>query len=443
MTGKLACRMWLAVSCAVAVTLLAGSDGALATPLGSISEYPVSALADAIDGGRAEIAAGPDGNMWFTAGSSIGEISPWTHQVADYYVGYYALPYGIVAGPDGNIWFTDLGTVRSIGEINPTTHAITQYPILDGTEPGGITPGPDGNLWFTLAASIAEINPSTHQIAEYPAAGATDIAAGSGGALWFTDGGSIGEINAFTHDILHYPTPTIPGVDGGPLLQAITEGPDGNMWFTATWNWFPAGGNPQVVGEIRPKTHRITEFRVPHARAVIGNYPEDVPFGIAAGPDGNVWFADGGTNPSIGVVGPALDKAVLSDLSMSPDGTVHMRLAAAISGRIDVLETAWRDNLAPSATAAATDLEPAPGRFVVARTSTRVASGGTVSLTIPPNTLGDRLIRRHRYRVTLRLWVVYAPAVGRTDTVGLYGLHVGGKCPAVTSRGGRMKATCA
>jgi hypothetical protein len=54
----------------------------------------------------------------------------------------------IAAGPDGNLWFTE-NSVNQIGRIT-TTGAITQYPAPTANSvPNGITTGPDGNLWFT------------------------------------------------------------------------------------------------------------------------------------------------------------------------------------------------------------------------------------------------------------------------------------------------------
>ena len=41
-----------------------------------------------------------------------------------------------------------------------------------------------------------------------------------------------------------------------------------------------------------------------------------------------------------------------------------------------------------------------------------------------PNRRGKRLVRSHTYRVTLRLWVTYAPAGGRQRKQGFYGLHL-------------------
>lgn len=75
-------------------------------------------------------------------------------------------PVEIAAGPDGNLWFTEFNGAR-IGKITPGG-AITEYPIPrspqdQGSQPGvtGIGAGPDGNLWFTeqYLGKIGKITP--------------------------------------------------------------------------------------------------------------------------------------------------------------------------------------------------------------------------------------------------------------------------------------------
>src|SRR5438046_2358782 len=67
---------------------------------------------------------------------------------------------GIAAGPDGNLWFTNI-TSNSIGRITPAGFVsnFTQ-PSISG--PHEITAGPDGNLWFTNYSnnSIGRITPA-------------------------------------------------------------------------------------------------------------------------------------------------------------------------------------------------------------------------------------------------------------------------------------------
>ena len=62
-------------------------------------------------------------------------------------------PFGIAAGPDGNLWFTEVTGPNqgAIGRIDPTTGDVTEFTA--GISPfaslSGVTAGPDGNLWFT------------------------------------------------------------------------------------------------------------------------------------------------------------------------------------------------------------------------------------------------------------------------------------------------------
>ena len=115
-------------------------------PAGRITEYPVPTVASRPDG----IAAGPDGNLWFTeaGGNKIGRITP-TGSITEYPVPTAnSYPYGIAAGPDGNLWFTEWFG-NKIGRITPVG-SITEYPVPTGdSRPLGMAAGPDGNLWFT------------------------------------------------------------------------------------------------------------------------------------------------------------------------------------------------------------------------------------------------------------------------------------------------------
>ena len=102
------------------------------------------------------------------------------------------------------------------------------------------------------------------------------------------------------------------------------------------------------------------------------------------------------------------------------DGTVTFSVAVPGPGRIDVLVTAWDDNLARAAIV----LPPAPHRFAFARAYRLVPRAGTFHLKVTPNPRGRRLVAHPRYRVALRLWVSYTPTGGRPRSLGFYGLHL-------------------
>ena len=110
----------------------------------------------------------------------------------------------------------------------------------------------------------------------------------------------------------------------------------------------------------------------------------------------------------------------ISDLRVRSNGRVSFKVVFPGPGTADVLETAWRDNLARSAVL----LHPAPRRFVFARQHLQVAAGGAMRVTVVPNQRGRRLIARHRYTVVLRLWVSFTPANGTQRNIGVYHLLI-------------------
>jgi virginiamycin B lyase len=55
--------------------------------------------------------------------------------------------YGIAAGPDGNLWFTDSGRTE-IGRISPDGTVVACAVPTPDSLPRGIALGADGNLWF-------------------------------------------------------------------------------------------------------------------------------------------------------------------------------------------------------------------------------------------------------------------------------------------------------
>ena len=123
----------------------------------TLTTLPCSAVPDEFPaGGRPYgIAAGPDGNLWFTQLSNkIGQITPLGIVTEFPLPGANSSTAGITAGPDGNLWFTENNSDRTgrIGRITPAG-VITEFTVLDGSTGGigltDIAAGPDGNLWFT------------------------------------------------------------------------------------------------------------------------------------------------------------------------------------------------------------------------------------------------------------------------------------------------------
>ena len=97
------------------------------------------------------IAAGSDGNLWFTeySASKIGRMKPSGETT------YFPLPTGIenpegiAAGPDGALWYTALNP-PAVVRI-PPTEPSTPFPLPKEMYPDEIAAGPDGALWFAAS----------------------------------------------------------------------------------------------------------------------------------------------------------------------------------------------------------------------------------------------------------------------------------------------------
>ncbi len=112
------------------------------TTAGAITEFSSGISPGATLAG---IAAGPDGNLWFTelVGRRIGRIT--TAGVVTEFGGLSpnAQPRSITAGPDGNLWFTDESVPR-LGRIT-TAGVVTEFPLTlaAGGRPAEITARPE------------------------------------------------------------------------------------------------------------------------------------------------------------------------------------------------------------------------------------------------------------------------------------------------------------
>jgi hypothetical protein len=110
-----------------------------------VTEFPLATTTRAFS-----IAAGSDGNLWFTEfdGNRIGRITP-SGVVTEFFIPTGdSGPYIIATGPDGDIWFTEFKTSK-IGRVHPpappppaSLHTLTPCRILDTRRPAGPLGGP-------------------------------------------------------------------------------------------------------------------------------------------------------------------------------------------------------------------------------------------------------------------------------------------------------------
>lgn len=231
---------------------------------------------------------------WTPDGSTLSETSTgmsWT-----------ATPRDIAAGPNGDLFYTDPSGSGRIGRLDPLTATVTEHSagLTANNGPENIVKGPDGAMWFTERAgpgAIGRLDPANNSIVEFTtgitANGRPDgITLGPDGALWFTESAvnKIGRISVGG---------TVQEFSAGPTSSQptdITTGADGNLWFTKS-------ATPGVVGRMTPQGD-VTEFTT-------GITPASSPWQLTSGPDGNIWFTESSFPGRIGriTVGPGVAQA--------------------------------------------------------------------------------------------------------------------------------------
>ncbi len=256
------------------------------------------------------IAAGPDGNIWFTGTNEVVRVPPGNPAGGTAFGGLGLIsPRGLAAGPDGNVWIVDSGT-DDVKRVTPAgTAAALPIPLGLGCNPRNIALGPDGNMWVTCFSGTRIVRLRADGSAD-PfdlAVGSTpwDIIAGPDGRLWFT--GQKHDVGAIT---------TAAGVPTGFTSQGldpfgITLGPDGALWY--------AEFGDNTIG-------RVTTAGV--TTQLTGLTANAGPRYIAAGPSNTLWFTEqtankigritgielpgGGGQPGQDTTAPVVSKAKVS-----------------------------------------------------------------------------------------------------------------------------------
>lgn len=223
------------------------------------------------------------GNLWFVelTGRNVGTITP-TGTITEFPIPGAFILSDITLGSDGNVWFSD-GFADFVGNINPTTHAIKTFPLTAGDNITGIAAGPDGAVWFAEqnVQKIGRIDVTTGTITEFPTGVNTDpwrITTGPDHNLWFSNAAY-----SFVGRMTTSGVVTLFVLPSGGMAQFLAPGPDGNVWFGE-------GGSRHLVGKITPG-------------GVITEYPTSgLPFAITQGPDGRMWLHQGATPKKVGAI---------------------------------------------------------------------------------------------------------------------------------------------
>jgi streptogramin lyase len=171
------------------------------TPGGDMEEIPLSTCICFPFG----ITTGPDGNIWASEelgatpemeGGSYGTVDRVTSdgKAIDRFAvstTEAVLPSEVAAGPDGNVWFGEIsGERHSVGRVTPAG-VVTEFviPATNASTPS-IATGPDGRIWLTKS-SVSEdfvviLRPDGSFVRELPVHPTPlSLTIGPDGNMWF------------------------------------------------------------------------------------------------------------------------------------------------------------------------------------------------------------------------------------------------------------------
>lgn len=217
------------------------------------------------------LTAGADGNIYFSSGlaNNVASISPaGTVKVYDTTSIAPHGPNGVAAGP-GGIY---LNSGNNFGEVALPSGKVTDIPISQGVS-GRMTLGPDGNFWVGNGGVIEQVQLNGLVTRyQFSGNGAGQIVSWNG-QLYFTSGNFIRRISTGGSFDGNYQINSSTSAN----VEALTVGPDGNLWFTEQVN---INNNTTNYFGYLTSSGAIKTFQ-----SIVG--PVN---GIAAGGDGNIYF---------------------------------------------------------------------------------------------------------------------------------------------------------
>ncbi|HVU00645.1 MAG TPA: hypothetical protein VHE30_02805 [Polyangiaceae bacterium] len=244
--------------------------------------------------------------------------------------GAQALPRDLVVGPDGNVWVSVAVNVGG-GNLGELVRVLPggEMTVFPTPSAGDLALGGDGNFWIAGLTSIIRVTPGG-TVTEFPVPltapsyrgiGLVDITNGPDGALWFTeyDDNQIGRITTtglLTEFPLPSPVQTVPEDPKVVGAYGIAAGPDGNLWFTEN--------ETSAVGRLTP-FGAVTEF--PLLPSVYSRHPVDIQLH-----DGKLYFIE---NYSADVILAMSKDGETFDPYPSPFLRANEMLAAGLAFRFD------------------------------------------------------------------------------------------------------------
>lgn len=242
-----------------------------------------------VDSSPMEITAAPNGDLWISeqATSTLIRVSAATEKMTTFALpAMSAVPFGIAVAPDGNVWYSEPWGDR-IGFLSPAGKFTPIALPTPGTGPSTVSVAANGDVWYCGfdGNRVGRYRPSTRVFREYPLPveeGRPRSIAFMGGFVWIAYGGkanAILKLDEESGDISSLPIPT---ADSQPYR--LVAAADGTLWFTELY------GNR--IGRVADGV--VTEIPTPT--------PNSSPRGLTIAPDGTVWFVETGPAKRIGRV---------------------------------------------------------------------------------------------------------------------------------------------
>ncbi len=145
-------------------------------------------------------------------------------------------PHDVAPSPEpgGPVWYT-AQRAGALGKLDPATGRVEQIELGAGSAPHGVIVGPDGAPWITDSGlnAIVRVDPRTHAVRTF----------------------------------------RLPDDRGYVNLNTAAFDGQGRLWFT---------GQNGVYGQLDPQSGDMTVWNAPRGRG---------PYGIAAAPDGQIYYA--------------------------------------------------------------------------------------------------------------------------------------------------------
>lgn len=154
---------------------------------------------------------------------------------------------------------------------------VQYYSLPAGAGPHDVAPAADGRVWYSAQrqGALGRLDPqsgATEQLPLGPGSAPHGVIVDNRGAAWVTDSGlnAIVRVDGASLAIEVFPLP--PNAARANLNTAAFDA-QGRLWFT---------GQNGFYGRLDPATRQIEVWPAPLGRG---------PYGIAATPDGSIWYA--------------------------------------------------------------------------------------------------------------------------------------------------------